>query len=198
MELRRDVFRLRLPAGLKGAAAAIVEPIRDGPLTDLPDLLRRIRGLEGESVPVTIFPDVEENIRHRLFQQLIEAKVAEIRRDPKAHPLRTTLLKAELLPYQLDGIAFAAGAGRAIQGDDTGLDKTIQGIGVAESLIRKAGNRKVLVICPASVKSQWRGEAQVFGSGLPARDRKRGGTGPAVRVLAHQRKRRTGCAWDAA
>ncbi len=48
--------------------------------------------------------------------------------------LRKTLLNAELLPYQLDGIAFAAGAGRAVLADEMGLGKTIQGVGVAEFL----------------------------------------------------------------
>ena len=43
------------------------------------------------------------------------------------------------MPYQLDGIAFAVGAGRAILADDMGLGKTIQGVGVAELLAREAG-----------------------------------------------------------
>ena len=90
------------------------------------------------------------------------AKVAEIRADPAAHPLRKTLLKVELLPYQLDGIAFAAGAGRAILADDMGLGKTIQGVGVAEMLAREAGIGRVLVVCPASLKSQWRSEIHRF------------------------------------
>src|SRR2546429_9437690 len=89
-------------------------------------------------------------------------RVAEIRRKPESHPLRRELLKAELLPYQLDGIAFAAGAGRAVLADDMGLGKTIQAIGVSELLVREAGISKVLVICPASVKSQWRNEIRRF------------------------------------
>ncbi len=88
--------------------------------------------------------------------------VAGIRENPKTHPLRRTLLKAELLPYQLDGVAFAAGAGRAVLADDMGLGKTIQGIGVAELLSRHATITKVLVICPASLKSQWRIEIKRF------------------------------------
>ena len=75
-------------------------------------------------------------------------------RPPAAHEL----LKVELLPYQLDGIAFAVGAGRAILADDMGLGKTIQGIGVAELLAREADIARVLVVCPASLKSQWRAE----------------------------------------
>jgi hypothetical protein len=76
--------------------------------------------------------------------------------------LRRGLLKAELLPYQLDGIAFAAGAGRAVLADEMGLGKTIQAIGVSEFLAREAGISKVLVVCPASVKFQWRREIRHF------------------------------------
>jgi SNF2 family DNA or RNA helicase len=54
------------------------------------------------------------------------------------------------------------GAGRAVLADDMGLGKTIQGVGVAELLAREAGIRKVLVICPASLKSQWRSEIERF------------------------------------
>ena len=72
------------------------------------------------------------------------------------------MLNVELLPYQLDGIAFAVGAGRAILADDMGLGKTIQGIGTAELLARLAGIGRVLVICPASLKGQWRDEVSRF------------------------------------
>ena len=139
-----------------------MRPIRDRPITDLPDLLKRIRQLEAHDVTVTVYPDAEEYIQTRLRLQRIAAKVAEIRRNPKSHPLRTTLLKVEILPYQLDGIAFAASAGRAILADDMGLGKTLQGIGMAELLAREADIRKVLVVCPASVKAQWRSEVVRF------------------------------------
>jgi ERCC4-related helicase len=155
-------LRLLLPARLDDATRAIVRPIRDSPITDLADLLERIRRLEARDVAVTVYPDAEEYIQTRLLQQRIAATVAEIRGNPKSHRLRKTLLKVEVLPYQLDGIAFAAGAGRAILADDMGLGKTLQGIGVAELLAREAAIRKVLVVCPASVKSQWRSEILRF------------------------------------
>jgi hypothetical protein len=155
-------LRILLPNRLDDKAIAIVRPLRDRPITDLTDLLKRIRRLEGLGFAVTMYPDAEEYIQTRLLQQRITATVADIRRDPKSHPLRGTLLKVELLPYQLDGIAFAAGAGRAILADDMGLGKTIQGIGMAELLAQEAGIRKVLIVCPASVKSQWRSEILRF------------------------------------
>lgn len=155
-------LRISLPPQLDDVTTGIVGPIRDRPITDLPDLLKRIRQLEAHDVAVTVYPDAEEYIQIRLLLQRIAAKVTEIRRNPKFHPLRTTLLKVEILPYQLDGIAFAAGAGRAILADDMGLGKTLQGIGMAELLAREAGIRKVLVVCPASVKAQWRSEVLRF------------------------------------
>ena len=155
-------LRILLPPHLDDVTSGIVRPIRDRPITDLPDLLKRIRQLEAHDVAVTVYPDAEEYIQTRLLLQRIAAKVAEIRRNPKSHPLRTALLKVEILPYQLDGIAFAAGAGRAILADDMGLGKTLQGIGMAELLAREADIRKVLVVCPASVKAQWRSEVLRF------------------------------------
>jgi superfamily II DNA or RNA helicase len=155
-------LRMLVPRKLDERASAIVLPIRDRPITDLPDLLARIRRLEAQGIPLTIYPDAEEYIQTRLLEQRIAVTSAEIRRNPASHPLRTTLLKAEILPYQLDGIAFAAGVGRAILADDMGLGKTLQGIGVAELLAREANIRKVLIVCPASVKSQWRSEILRF------------------------------------
>ena len=111
---------------------------------------------------VIIYPDAEVYIQQHLFREHISELIDTIRHDPKEHPLRSELLNATLTPYQLDGIAFAVGAGRAILADEMGLGKTIQGIGVAELLAQQAGIKKVLVISPASLKSQWRDEIQRF------------------------------------
>ena len=76
---------------------------------------------------VTVFPDAEEFIQQWLHQDHMRETAAAIRRDPVNHPLRKTLLKVPLLPYQLDGIAFAAGAGRAVLADDMGLGQNDPG-----------------------------------------------------------------------
>jgi SNF2 family DNA or RNA helicase len=41
-------------------------------------------------------------------------------------------LKIKLFPYQLEGVKFAAKAGRSLIADDMGLGKTVQAIVVAE------------------------------------------------------------------
>jgi superfamily II DNA or RNA helicase len=132
------------------------------PIGNVAKLLRTLGKLESLGQDYYVSPDAEEFIQQQLHRERLRDLVQAIRRDPANHPLRTSLLKVPLLPYQLDGIAFAAGTGRAVLADDMGLGKTIQAIGTAELLARDAGIRKVLVICPASVKSQWRNEIQRF------------------------------------
>jgi superfamily II DNA or RNA helicase len=155
-------LRLGIPNKLDDKAASIVRPLAGRDILDVHDLVERLTKLERLTQKVTVYPDAEEFIQQRLFQGRIQSLVDEIRRDPARHPLRKALLKTELLPYQLDGVAFAVGAGRAVLADDMGLGKTIQGVGVAELLARQAEIRKVLVICPTSLKSQWRNEIERF------------------------------------
>lgn len=155
-------LRLLLPATLPPNILSLVQPLVGRAITDVHDCVERMRKIQARDHEVTIYPDAEEYIRQRLFRERIAAQVAEIRKNPKKHPLRTTLLKTELLPYQLDGIAFAVEAGRAILADDMGLGKTIQGVGVAEMLAREVGIRKALVVCPTSIKSQWQNEIARF------------------------------------
>jgi len=155
-------LRLLIPDKLDTTIADLLLPFREKPVRDVNALVRCIRQVENAGTQVTIYPDAEEYMNHKLFQKRIARVVADIRRDPAHHPLRKTLLNADLLPYQLDGIAFSVGAGRAVLADDMGLGKTIQGIGVAELLSRHAPVEKVLVICPASLKSQWRIEIKRF------------------------------------
>lgn len=155
-------LRVGVPEKLAADLEAIVRPLADGPVESPRDLLGRLKKLEAAGGDYHIYPDAEEFIQQRLYEERIRDTVATIRRDPSRHPLLTSLVKIPLLPYQLDGVAFAVGVGRAVLADDMGLGKTIQGVGVAELLAREADIRRVLVICPASLKSQWRNEIHRF------------------------------------
>jgi len=155
-------LQVEAPAQLPPKVAEVIAPFQGKPIADVLGLLARLQKLEGLEQDYYIYPDAEEYIGQRLHAERIHGLVEQIRRNPEKHRLRTELLKAPLLPYQLDGIAFAVGAGRAVLADDMGLGKTIQGVGVAELLAREAGIRKVLVVCPASLKSQWRNEIHRF------------------------------------
>ena len=155
-------LRFHLPDTPEAEVRAAVGPFAERPLTDAADAVARLRRLEAAGHGVLVYPDAEGFIERNLVRARVKKDCDAIREDPANHPLRKELLDAELLPYQLDGIAFAAGTGRAVLADDMGLGKTIQGIGVAELLARLAGITRVLVICPASLKSQWRTEVQRF------------------------------------
>jgi len=155
-------LRLLVPKNVNGKAARIVKAIRDRAIADMSGLLQCVQKLEAMGHGVTIYPDAQEHIEFVLHQERLSRLAAEIRKNPATHPLRKTMLNAELLPYQLDGIGFAVGAGRAILADDMGLGKTIQGIGVAELLARESGITKTLIVCPTSLKSQWRSEINRF------------------------------------
>jgi superfamily II DNA or RNA helicase len=72
------------------------------------------------------------------------------------------LLKVPLYPYQCQGALFAARAGRSLIADDMGLGKTIQAIAACEILARVAGAERVLIICPTSLKYQWKQEIEKF------------------------------------
>ena len=72
------------------------------------------------------------------------------------------LLNTQLYPYQKEGIRFAAKAGRAIIADEMGLGKTIQAIGTAELLLREGFVDNILIVCPTSLKYQWKREIERF------------------------------------
>lgn len=63
-----------------------------------------------------------------------------------------------LYPHQADGVAFLISKGRAILADDMGLGKTRQAI-VAMQVA--AGEGAILVVCPASLKLNWRREIRM-------------------------------------
>ncbi len=67
----------------------------------------------------------------------------------------STLLKQPLLPYQVDGVLHLAFRERALLADDMGLGKTVQAIAACALLHKLRGIERVLVVSPASLKSEW-------------------------------------------
>ena len=64
--------------------------------------------------------------------------------------------------YQREGMEFAARRGRCILADEMGLGKTLQAIGTAELLYREGYISSVLIVCPTSLKYQWKREIKTF------------------------------------
>ncbi|WP_439628518.1 DEAD/DEAH box helicase [Gemmata sp.] len=90
------------------------------------------------------------------------AKVAEAFPDGVRSPGLDGLLKVPLYDYQREGVLFAARAGRCLIGDEMGLGKTAQAIAAAEVMARLFGVERVLVVCPTSLKHQWKNEVKRF------------------------------------
>jgi hypothetical protein len=72
------------------------------------------------------------------------------------------LLKVPLYQYQRDGVRFAFSRGKSIIADEMGLGKTIQAIATAEMLRREGYVESVLILCPTSLKYQWKKEIEKF------------------------------------
>ena len=72
-------------------------------------------------------------------------------------------LLIEPYEFQKEGIAYAVEHKRCIMGDEQGLGKTVEAIGV----LTVTGAIPALVICPASLKLNWQRELKKFG-GLTA------------------------------
>ena len=97
-----------------------------------------------------------------ILEQRDKRKREKFLSEPQADTLIDSLLKVRLFPYQKEGIRFAYRAGKSIIADEMGLGKTIQAIGTAE-LMRKQGIiSSALVLCPTSLKYQWKKEIERF------------------------------------
>ena len=76
-------------------------------------------------------------------------------------------LKLPLLPYQVEGALHLAFGERVLLADDMGLGKTVQAIAACALLRELRGIERVLVVSPASLKSEWEEQIAKF-SDLPS------------------------------
>lgn len=81
----------------------------------------------------------------------------ELRQQITAIPLDTSRLTATLRGYQVFGAQYAIHQRQSILGDEMGLGKTVQALAVFAHLAAK-GQRRFLVVCPASVQINWMNE----------------------------------------
>lgn len=72
------------------------------------------------------------------------------------------LLTVSFYPYQKEGIRFAFEKGKSIIADEMGLGKTIQAIGTAELMRKEKLIQSTLIVCPTSLKYQWKREIERF------------------------------------
>ncbi|MEA1886841.1 MAG: DEAD/DEAH box helicase [Bacteroidota bacterium] len=111
---------------------------------------------------IIIYPDVIEYIENhkkrkhdrltaqRLFSKETNSKVFD------------TLINGQLYDYQKEGVKKIVEEGRILLADDMGLGKTIQAIAATELFVAYFQVRRVLIICPTSLKYQWKREIEKF------------------------------------
>ncbi|MDP3914107.1 MAG: DEAD/DEAH box helicase [Bacteroidota bacterium] len=104
---------------------------------------------------IHIRPEVREKVESAFEQDMLE----KLRQNWKPD---FSDINAELYNYQKEGIEFALFRKAAIIADEMGLGKTIQAIGTAVLKKQIFGFKKVLVVCPASLKVQWKKEIEKF------------------------------------
>lgn len=116
---------------------------------------------------IVIRPEVEEKVKKAWDGETLK-KLS------KTTELDFSMLKVALFPYQEEGVTFATFRESAVIADEMGLGKTVQAIAAAVLKKKIFGFRRTLIICPASLKEQWKQEIKKFSheeadvvSGLP-------------------------------
>jgi superfamily II DNA or RNA helicase len=181
-----DAPRVRLRRAGSGAPAWLDEHFdADGFLAgSLPGAFlafeRAARGAE----KLVVAREVGNRVRRLAQEAERRERAAALRERIQASGGTLPGVAARLYPYQVEGVAFLAAAGRALLADDMGLGKTVQAIAAAAVLREHDGVRRALVVCPASLKHQWAREVRRF-TGVDAVAIE----GPAAARLALYRRR---------
>lgn len=110
------------------------------------------------------YPDALEEV----ISQRERLQRAELVEQTYTDETLDALLTMKLYPYQKEGIRFAIKAGKAIIADEMGLGKTVQAICCAEIYLREKMAESVLIVCPNSLKYQWKGEIERWTKGREA------------------------------
>jgi len=109
-----------------------------------------------------VYPDIFEMIDQQSKEERRKELVTEIFPQGRDSGIFEGLINTRLYPYQKEGIIRILEAGRVLLADDMGLGKTIQAIAAIELFHKHLNVNKVLIICPTSLKYQWKSEIQKF------------------------------------
>ena len=137
---------------------------------DSEGLLRREHGPEeiveelgGLGIPaLRISQEIPHRLEHRrrLAERLVLRRDYEEKVQAGIYPQHETHMP--LFPYQRGGMMHLAFNERALLADEMGLGKTIQAIAACALLHRMGKAGRVLVVTPASLKSEWEEQIQRF------------------------------------
>jgi len=100
-----------------------------------------------------------ENRRREIERKQLRREY-ELKVQSGAWPAHET--RVPLFPYQREGMLHLAFTERALLADEMGLGKTIQAIAACALLHRLGKAQRVLVVTPASLKTEWEEQIQRF------------------------------------
>jgi superfamily II DNA or RNA helicase len=129
----------------------------------LPGVLEEIDALEPEMRNrIFVHEDVRSYIKNLKHEESISRQKKWFTEQVEKGNHTLDVLRSDLYGFQEDGVVHLAFGGRSLLADDMGLGKTVQAIG-AVSLLKELRNiKRVLVICPSSLKHQWEREIHRF------------------------------------
>jgi superfamily II DNA or RNA helicase len=127
---------------------------------DLEQSIERLRSMLGPDVRVSqeVGPWLEA--RRRLNERKLALREYEQKVLSGEWPAYETLVP--LYPYQREGMLHLAFQERAMLADEMGLGKTVQAIAACALLHRLGKAARVLVVTPASLKTEWEEQIQRF------------------------------------
>jgi SNF2 family DNA or RNA helicase len=105
-------------------------------------------------------PETGLSLRDRVFYAL-QPPVETWLTDRSIH------LPAQPFPYQAQGIAYLVPRWSALLGDEMGLGKTMQAIVAVRMLLGSGLVRRVLLVCPKSLVSNWVRELRAWAGDVP-------------------------------
>jgi len=151
----------RLPDSLSGLDGA---PVFSVARAD--EILLALESLSpGQRRRFRLAESLAEHIEKTRAQERLAKRLRRITDGDATDAIR---LKLPLYPYQREGMLHLVTRRRAILADEMGLGKTVQAIAACALLARLGLVSRVLVVSPASLKSEWAEQIALF-SDLPLR-----------------------------
>jgi hypothetical protein len=126
--------------------------------SDLDETIEKLRRHPKVRISQDIAPFLES--RHRAAERIILRRDYETGVVSGRHPEHVTL--HPLYPYQREGMLHLAFAERALLADEMGLGKTIQAVAACALLHHLGKAKRVLVVTPASLKTEWEEQIKKF------------------------------------
>ena len=128
----------------------------------LPDDFFHLTERVHDRTDIDLGDDAVAHASHLAANLAHQVRAKEIRQRIESSGGHLPGIRARLYPYQVEGAAFLVANGRALLADDMGLGKTLQAITAAIWLQEHAEAKRLLIICPASLKHQWAREIARF------------------------------------